>query len=346
MTSDHPEFKAAQELDIKAVKRDQLLASIVKDHNLKLIAVSGTHGKTTVTGMLIWSLKQLGVPISYSIGTTLSFGPSGMFDKSSQYFVYECDEFDKNMLNFEPHLALITSLDYDHPDTYKDEKDYLTAFRQFAKQSQLTLSWSNQHADTFEDLPGVKILDDNDLNTDIKLAGEHNRRNASLVLSALETIGLSGGLTSALSSFPGTDRRFELLDDNLYSDYGHHPVEIAATLQMAREISDEVVLVYQPHQNIRQHDIKDQYTDQFELAEKIYWVPTYLSREDSKLSILEPKDLIQNLTNKDSVQIAELDQELWQLIQEARANGKLVVCMGAGTIDDWVRKMLVGSVNS
>src|SRR5690606_34789677 len=93
----------------------------------------------------------------------------------------------------------------------------------------------------------------------LSLRGEHNRRNASLILAALEKFNLPAKYAiDGLNKFPGTDRRFEKLADNLYTDYGHTPTEIKATLQMAREISDQVVLVYQPHQNIRQHAIKDQ----------------------------------------------------------------------------------------
>jgi UDP-N-acetylmuramate--alanine ligase len=153
-------------------------------------------------------------------------------------------------------------------------------------------------------------------------------------------LGFSENTDTILTSFPGTNRRFEKLADNLYSDYGHHPVEIAATLQMARELSDHVVLVYQPHQNIRQYMIRDLYTDQFELAEKVYWLPTYLSREDPNLRVLNPEELIKNISNKDDIVIADLNDELWDNIEKARSDGKLVICMGAGTIDSWVRGKL------
>src|SRR5690606_25419386 len=104
-------------------------------------------------------------------------------------------------------------------------------------------------------------------------------------------IGDSQSNTAALSSFPGTNRRFEKLAENLYTDYGHHPEEIAATLQLAREASEDIVLVYQPHQNWRQHFIRDQYTDQFELAGTTYWLPTYLTRENPDQEILTPEEL-------------------------------------------------------
>lgn len=336
----NPELMCARELGIKTSKYSELLGHIIDEKGLKLLAVSGTHGKTTTTGMLVWALQRLGVPVSYSVGSTLSFGPSGHFEPSSEYFVYECDEFDRKFLYFAPFLSIIPSLDYDHSDTYPDRQDYLEAFHQFAENSQQVIAWSDQHGEIFSELSNVSLLDPSERNDDLRVAGIHNRRNATLVQRTLKELGFETNTNEILSSFPGTDRRFEKLADNLYSDYGHHPIEIAATLQLAREVSDNVVLVYQPHQNVRQHELRGEYTDQFELAEKIYWLPTYLSREDPSLPILTPEDLIETITNKDKVSIVDLDEELWKVIQEALGEGKLVLCMGAGAIDGWVREML------
>lgn len=337
----HPELVRARELGIRTAKRDELLAHIIADKKLKLIAVAGTHGKTTTTGMMVWTLQELGIPVSYSIGTTLSFGPSGKFDPASEYFVYECDEFDRNFLHFKPHEAIITSIDYDHPDTYPTEEEYKSAFRQFIQGSEHAVLWQSGGDYIGSNYPNAWFLQPDEV-LDLNLAGEHNRRNATLVLKALEHLGIGDDREnrSIIETFPGTNRRFEKLAENLYSDYGHHPVEIAATLQMARELADSVVLVYQPHQNVRQHEIRDQYTDQFQLADTTYWLPTYLSREDPNLEILTAEQLAANLTNRDVVHISELNSELWQHIEKARRDGKLVLCMGAGSIDSWLRDHL------
>lgn len=341
LPKDHPELIAAQRLGIKAVKRDELIARIIQEKNLKLLAVAGTHGKTTTTGMLIWALKQLDVPISYSIGTTISYGPSGLFDPNSQYFVYECDEFDRNFLHFSPYLSLVTSVDYDHPDTYHSEKDYLEAFRQFIDQSDMTIMWQGDNDKVGAPVGRDWLLRDEEV-VDIVTPGAHNRRNGTLVVKALEYLKLADTHTAMaqLGSFPGTDRRFERLGDNLYSDYGHHPVEIAATLQMARELSDHVVVVYQPHQNVRQHEVKAGYKHAFGLAEKIYWLPTYLSREDPGLPVLTPEDLIGGLANREAAVVADLNDELWSAITQARRDGKLVLTTGAGSLDAWIRQKL------
>lgn len=343
LPADHPELVLARQLGIRTSKRDELLAQIIADKQLKLIAVTGTHGKTTTTGMLVWMLQQLGVPVSYLVGSTLSFGPSGRFDPASQFLVYECDEFDRNFLHFSPWLSLITAVDYDHPDTFPTPDDYRAAFRQFGEQSTQVIAW-REDADVFTPA-NVTVLEQTD--PQITLAGEHNRRNGTLAARAVMLVREAAALEieteaiiAALNAFPGTGRRFEKLADNLYTDYGHHPSEIAATLQLAHELNDRVVLVYQPHQNIRQHEVHERYTDEvFMHADEIYWLPTYLTREDPNLPVLTPEELTRQLTT-DKVHIVQLDEVLWQTIEQQRARGALVLGMGAGTIDGWLREQL------
>lgn len=337
LPDDHPELVRARDLGIKTAKRDELLAHIIAEKNLTLLAVAGTHGKTTTTGMLIWALKQQGIPVSYSVGSTLSWGPSGLYDPDSRYFVYECDEFDRNFLHFSPHLSLITSIEHDHPDTFPTEAEYMAAFSQFAAQSDRVIAWEGD-AKHLTSSAHITVLPDDDI-APISLPGLHNRKNATLVKTALRELNLSDP-TDDLERFPGTQRRFERLAENLYSDYGHTPTEISATLQMAHEISAHVALVYQPHQNVRQHEIRHQYTDEvFRYADTVLWVPTYLSREPKELTILSPHELTKQL-NDTQYDVAELDDTLWQRITELRRDNYLVLCMGAGTIDGWVREQL------
>ncbi len=342
LPANHPELLLAKELGIRTGKRDEFLAEFIKAHNLKMIAIAGTHGKTTTTGMAVWALKQLGVPVSYSIGTTVSFGASGAYEPGSEYFVYECDEYDRNFLHFSPFLSLITSVDYDHPDTYPTEESYRDAFQTYIGQSGHTIAWQQDlaylHQDSQEDIWALQSSDV----LALKVPGEHNRRNATLVAKAFEklAIGTNETRATALESFPGTDRRFEKLANNIYSDYGHHPEEIAATLQMARELSDDVVLVYQPHQNWRQHFVKDNYIDQFEAASRVFWLPTYLTRENPDQAVLTPIELTKNVTNKDAIIYAALSDQLWNEVSKLRDSGSLVLFMGAGTIDAWVRERL------
>lgn len=344
----HPELLLAQQLGLKVAKRDELLAHLINQKGLKLIAVAGTHGKTSTTGLLVWVLQQLSIPVSYSVGTTLSFGPSGAYHPDSEYFIYECDEFDRNFLHFSPHLSLITNIDYDHPDTFPTQQDYFQAFATFIQRSNTSIMWQSD-TKSIQSLPAtVQSIDKTSVVSKIDqlpLAGRHNRENAYLALQTLAQMDLPSHITTtdiikAIAQFPGTNRRFERLADNLYSDYGHHPKEIAATLQMASELSNNVTLVYQPHQNQRQHEISHLYTnDAFRHATTIYWLPTYLTRENNSQRVLSPAELTSQLSHP-ALHFAQLDEHLWQTIDTHRQADSLVLCMGAGTIDAWLRQQL------
>ncbi len=371
LATDHPHIIFAVENNIKISKRHELINRILVEKNLKLIAIAGTHGKTTTTGLAVWVFKQLGIPISYLIGTNISYGRSGEFALGSQYFVYECDEFDRNFLNFHPHISLIPSLDYDHPDTYPTEKDYVESFVQFFDQSENLLAWqdvetnvnrvlnqSNMKLKNMLEDKEIYFLDESAENNQqyfqdddwIKLPGVHLRKNATLVIVMLAMFFKEANqdkVFKSLAQFPGTERRFEKVAKNLYSDYAHHPTEIRATIQLAREIlepNQKLVIVYQPHQNIRQHqsDIQEGYQTCFDLADKVLWLPTYLSREYSELKILTPQEILtkSGLKNNSKFEIVNSDDSGLQLIKKYLGQGDLVMCMGAGSIDEWIRGIL------
>lgn len=136
-------------------------------------------------------------------------------------------------------------------------------------------------------------------------------------------------------------RRFEKISNNLYTDYAHTPPKIAGCLQMASELSNNVVVVYEPLTNRRQHYIKNDYKDLFSGIKKLYWVPSYLAREDPAQAVLTPAELIENMTNKEIAEPAELNTSLKNRIQNHMESGDLVVCLSGGggnSLDEWLRQ--------
>ena len=99
---DFPELKFCQEHGITATKRDGFLNLLIGQKHQKLVAIAGTHGKSTTTAMVVWLCRELGLPVSYALGAKISFGPLSLFNPDAEYFVYECDEFDRNFLAFRP----------------------------------------------------------------------------------------------------------------------------------------------------------------------------------------------------------------------------------------------------
>ena len=333
LPDDHAELVMAREAGIKCTKRDELTAFLVEKLGLKMVAVAGTHGKTTTTAMIIYAALKLGLPVSYIVGTTLGFAPSGSYHEGDKYFVYEADEYDRNFLKFSPWLGIITAVSYDHQDVYATREEYAAAFEQFKSQCE-------------------KVIDGGDLSgnvgSDLKLAGEARRKDAMLAMMAICEMApdvSEDEVREILNEFPGVGRRFERLMDGIYSDYAHHPEEILATIDVARDEArlqgkNRVIVIYQPHQNSRQHEVRDGYRNVFSGADKIYWLPTYLVRENAELPILTPAELVAELSNANLAETAEMDEELFSKILEYQKNGDLVVLMTAGPADGWLREKL------
>lgn len=342
LKQDHAELVKAKELGIKCSKRDEFLNYFISENNLKLAAVSGTHGKTTTTAMLVWLFKQARIPVSYQIGTNISFGESAKFDQKSEFFVYEADEYDRNMLNFHPFLSILPSVDWDHPDIYPTANDYRQAFQDFINQSKKTLTWD--HIAKEHSFDGAETYhENNDKINSIKLAGIHNRKNAFLACEAFCNLVENYDIDQAIqlmSDFPGTERRFEKLAENIYTDYAHHPSEIRATIQMANEINPNVIVVYQPHQDKRQREIIDQYFDTFKLAKKIYWLETYEPAGRENNVKIPAQEFIKKLDNSQIAEVADMNDQLTETIKQYAAQGDLVLCCSAGSLDAWLRSRL------
>ncbi|HET6925021.1 MAG TPA: Mur ligase domain-containing protein, partial [Candidatus Saccharimonadales bacterium] len=321
---DAPELLFCREQDIHTSKRDELLNKIITDKHLKLIAVAGTHGKSTTTAMVIWLFKQLGVPIGYNVGAKMSFGDMGEFAPGAEYFVYECDEFDRNFLAFEPYLSLISGVSWDHHDIYPTREEYQAAFRDFINQSRHTILW-HEDAEYLvldeEDGALAVELSDNPTINGIALKGRYTRLDAWLAVQAVHRV--TGApvedLLHHVDRFPGLQRRMEPLVPNLYSDYAHTVDKIRGAMSVAREMADEsgqdLVVVYEGLHNKRQYYIMNDYKDCFDGAAQVYWVPSYLAREDPDQRILPPQELIMRLSDPSIAVPAELDGDLKRTIQ-------------------------------
>ena len=331
LPEDHAELVLAKESGIKCTKRDEFTAFLIKELGLKMVGVAGTHGKTTTTAMIVFASLKLGLPVSYIVGTTLGFAPSGSYKEGDRYFVYEADEYDRNFLKFHPWLSVIPSVSYDHPDIYKTKEEYLEAFSQFESQSNAVIK--------------------NGISEDkFKLAGEIRRKDAGLAAEAIKRISNDMSLEISedkiieiLDEFPGVGRRFEKVSDGVYTDYAHHPEEILATVETAKEEAENcgrkgVVVVYQPHQNTRQHEVREGYKKAFLGVDKIFWLPTYLTRENPELSVISPEEFISDLENSEIAEPGEIGEELAKELKKYLNDEYLVILMTAGPADEWFRK--------
>jgi UDP-N-acetylmuramate--alanine ligase len=344
-----PELEFCKDQDIKHSKRDELINLILQEKKLKLIAIAGTHGKTTTTAMVVWLFKQLKEPVSYSMGAKISFGDMGEYVPKSEHFVYECDEFDRNFLAFEPYISLITGVSWDHHEIFPTREDYQAAFREFISQSKWTVIWQ-------EDFEYLKLKSDpayapqssaNKQIQTIKLAGLYNRLDAWLAIQAVHEVTNTpiDKLVELINKFPSLQRRMEEIEPGLYSDYAHTPEKIrgamSVALEMAANTGKQLVVVYEPLTNRRQHYMLRDYGDCFSGAKKVYWIPSYLAREDPKQRVIPPSELIAHLSDPSIAEARERDDQLKKTIQEHLQAGDMVVAMAGGggnSLDEWLRK--------
>lgn len=346
---DAPELAYCREQGIKISKRDELLNLILKEKSLKLIAVAGTHGKTTTTAMATWLFKQLKAPASYLLPAKTGFADMGEFDPKSTYFIYEADEFDRNFLAFEPAISLVTGVSWDHHEIFPTREDYQAAFREFIEQSAHTFIW-REDADYLglENGATITVLDSGSSHiSEIKLLGKYNRLDAWLAIQAVHRAAKTPveKLIKLANNFPGLSRRMEQIIPNLYSDYAHTPEKIRGAMsvaaEMAAETGQKLIVIYEPLTNRRQHYMLDDYKDCFAGADKLYWIPSYLAREDPNQRIIPPAEMISHLDDPSVAEPMKRDSKLKKTIQEHLKNNDLVVAMAGGggnSLDDWLRE--------
>lgn len=345
--ADPTEIRFCREHNIKVSKRDELINTITREKGLKMVAVAGTHGKTTTTAMIVWLLLNLKMPISYLLPAKTSFGHMGQYLPDSRYFVIEADEFDRNFLHFQPWISTITGVSWDHHEIFPTREEYQQAFLDFIRQSQSTIIWQEDakylnldRADTIVCNPDEPRL------SAISLKGLFNRRDAWLAIQTVLGIQKTSmdDLLTIINRFPGLSRRMEEIAPNLFSDYAHTPEKIRGVMSVAREMAEAnrqpIVVIYEPLTDRRQHYILDNYQDCFDGAKQIYWLPSYLAREDPGLAVLPPAELIKHLSRPELAQPAAKNVALRQAIQRHLNQGDMVIGIaggGGGSLDDWLR---------
>lgn len=352
VAQDQAELVYARQQGIRVTKRDGLIKVILEEKNLQMLAIAGTHGKTTTTAMTIWLFKQLGVPISYSVGAKISFGDMGQYQEASKYFVYEADEFDRNFLAFHPAVSAIVGVAWDHHEIFSTFDDYKQAFVTFIGQSQSALLWAaDNQLLGLPKSPAIAVLEPNEpLLEQISLDGHYNRLDAWLAVQMVHKV--SGApldqLVEIVNRFPGAQRRMEQLIPGLYSDYAHTPDKIrggvSAALDIAKPKKQKVVIVFEPLHNRRQHFMINDYKDCFKGVDRLYWLPSYLAREDPNQRIIEPSELISHLTDPSIAEPAKRDASLKKIIHEHLTQGDMVVGMAGGggdSLDEWLRNEFI-----
>lgn len=367
---DHPELARARELGIPVIRRAEALAEATA--GARLVAVAGTHGKSTTTVMTTEALKGAAVDATGVVGARVRAWGGNLSSGDNAVFVVEADEYDRSFLALQPDVAVVTNIEADHLDIYRDLDDIRRTFAEFASRARWLVicaddPWANalpspataeviryglHSPDARMVARNVRALDgltDFDVHFDGKLLGrvaiaapgEHNVRNALAAIAV--GVGTWGApvemLARGLANFTGVERRFERIADvggvTVVDDYAHHPTELRATLAAARTAfpGRRIVVAFQPHLFTRTRDFHREFADALGGADVVWLADIYPARE-------KPLAGVTSALIADSMRAAGLKAPAWMgprtdlpaAIAPTLQPGDVLLTVGAGDI--------------
>jgi len=358
--ADNPELALARERGIEPIHRGALLAELCAEK--RLIAVAGTHGKTSTTAMIVWALRKLGLDPAFFVGGEVpGLGPDGEAANAGwgegEWVVAEADESDGSFLELNPRIAVVTNVEMDHHARWSSLEELHEAFRRFvAKASGVVLGpeapLEVDAAVRFGSAtPGPAELE-------LGVLGAHNVLNARAALAALGLAGVDvEAAARALRDFPGAKRRLEykgrFAGARVYDDYAHHPTEVRAALEALRaERPAALIAVFQPHLYSRTKIFAAQFGAALALADRVVVLDVYPARE-------QPVGELAGVTGKliSDVVVGQLGEaavswvpagggpaEALDVIRAAigEGEGEILVTIGAGDVFKLGEQLLEG----
>ncbi len=272
IADDNPELALARERGIEPIHRGALLAELCAEK--RLIAVAGTHGKTTTTAMLVWALRGLDADPAFFVGGEVpGLGPDGAAANAGwgegEWVVAEADESDASFLELRPEIAVVTNIEMDHHSRWGSEAELREAFAEFAGKAS-----------------AVVRPEDSEMEIELAVPGHHNLLNARAAVAAASAAGFdAAAVAAALVDFPGVHRRLELKGERngsrIYDDYAHHPTEVRAALSALRELEPgRLIAVFQPHLYSRTKVFAGEFGAALALADEAVVLDVYPAREE------------------------------------------------------------------
>ena len=342
---DHPEMKRVKELGLKIKKYSEIMGDVVG--MFKSIGVSGTHGKTT-TSTMIKTILENSIGCNYFIGAG-----DGKASLEKEYFVVESDEFNRHFLDYHPMYAIITNIEAEHLECYKDINDIRESFEKFANQtSRLVIcNGDNEEVRKINFLPKAiyygfgfnndVVIRNLKLETDasrfdieikgefygsfeIPLFGKHMVQNATAAIIMAKELGIEKDIIyNSLKNFENAERRFAISkvgNTTIIDDYAHHPTEIKSTLEAVRQKypNKRIVVVFKPNTYSRTRDFKDDFITALNVADKAYLTEIDSNREYAiDYPGVTSKMIVEGLRDGDMISeetISKLGEELDSVI--------------------------------
>lgn len=301
--------------------------------NKRVIAIAGTHGKSTTSAMVGKLLEDSGLDPIVVLGANVSDWGGGVRFGKGQWAVVEADEFNENFLNYEPEIILLNNIEFDHPDYFKNEEHVKKAFGKFVKK-----------------LKGKKILitqkDSLKKKFNLKVFGAHNQQNANMVYVLGKKLNISDKkIVKSLESFKGIGRRMELLGKSkkgfrVYDDYAHHPTAVKTTLEGLRKVypDKKIWCILEAHGFERTYKLLEKYRHIFDSVDGVLVGPIYKAR-DKKTHGLSSNDIAKVSKHRNIYAVGGYKQ-IAVLANKMIKKGNVVVVMGAGKSYIWARELL------
>lgn len=361
----HIEYRAAKELGLKIYTYAQFLGKLLDE--IPSIAVTGAHGKTT-TSTMVSNIFKHNFVTSYLIGDGTGHG-----EKNSDYIVAEACEYYRHFLAYHPNYAIVTNIDFDHPDYFNDEHDMFDAFQSFVNQvkdtvvicgddhlaSQLKPSTAKVVTYGFNEgndyqIKNVKTTSENsefDVYKNSELLGTftmavfglHDISNATSAIALADICGLSTDeIQQSLGSYHHAERRFtehKVGTNIVVDDYAHHPSEIKATIDSARrKYSDkQIIAIFQPHTYTRTAKFLNEFAESLLTADKVFLCPIFASvREKEKIVGIED---LQKVTPGSEIIYGE------ENFDKLNFDNSVILFMGAGNINKLCNKFVEQNSN-
>ncbi len=375
---DNPEIMAAKKSKIPLIQRSKLLGEIMSRYKYSA-AISGTHGKTTVTSMLSYIYEKNMLDPTILVGADLDIIAGNLKIGGSEYFIAEACEYHRSFLDFTPYCAAVLNVEPDHLDYYKDAEDYHSAFAEFldkivpegfavingmdadliklsknAKCRVLTYGIDGDFDFCIKNVTAgeagaeYELYFENEYQCKVCLSvyGIHNVLNSAAAIAIAIVLGVNPEKAAdALTDFRGADRRLEfkgkLCGAAVYDDYAHHPTEIAATLDSARQLAKgRIICVFQPHTYSRTKAFFDEFASAFESTDEIIYADIYAAREADDGSV--SSHMLAEAAQKKGINahyLGGFDKIAAHLKNEVKDNDTLII-MGAGDIVKLTKELL------
>jgi UDP-N-acetylmuramate--alanine ligase len=338
----HPEVHSAQQRGIPVSRRGEVLPALMRDRIC--IAVSGTHGKTTTTAMIAQVLQ-----CGYCVGGEI-VGFEGVA-KDGEIMVVEADESDGTVAGYTPDYAVITNIEYDHMEHHASEAAFIGCFEKLIQNTSKKVFFREDDPISRKLCSSKSRCEPFDYPTSplpLPLPGKHNQWNAAAAMAVAGMWKHPDEILGALARIKPVRRRFETVWEGrgfrVVSDYAHHPTEIAALIQTARELKPARLLgVFQPHRYTRTLALGPDFPASFEGLEHLWLVPVYAASEQP-VEGGTTEDLANRFSAEWEARITCCSSlgDVWSDIRSRLRAGDLLLIIGAGDIEqlsDWAREL-------